>query len=109
MSNFFISVSKQLNENPSCKKIIDICHVLVKLTTTDRWSGFLGIQCIFKYSDDSDLLVSKNTDVQLYDEFLTIQRRTVSNKMIINISKTTDIVFHHPNPPQEIPLCHCQK
>jgi hypothetical protein len=38
--------------------------------------------------------------------FLAIQRWAVDNKMIINICKTKEIVFRHPNSHLEIhPLC----
>jgi hypothetical protein len=53
---------------------------------------------IFKYADDTNLLVPEHTDVQLCDEFDAIQKWAVRNKMIINVAKTKEIVFRRPNP-----------
>jgi len=50
----------------------------------------LGV--IFKYADDTNLLVPELTDVELCDEFLVIQNWAQINKMIINIAKTSDIL-----------------
>jgi hypothetical protein len=56
---------------------------------------------IFKYADDTNLIVPELTDVQLSEEFLSIQLWASINKMIINNAKTKEIVFHRPN------LRHC--
>jgi Reverse transcriptase (RNA-dependent DNA polymerase) len=56
---------------------------------------------IFKYADDTNLIVPELTDVQLSEEFLSIQLWASTNKMIINNAKTKEIVFHRPN------LRHC--
>ena len=56
------------------------------------------INKIFKYADDTNLLVPELTDVELCDEFLAIQNWAQINKMIINIAKTKELVFRRPNP-----------
>jgi hypothetical protein len=53
---------------------------------------------IFKYADDTNLFVPEHTDVMLADEFANIQEWACCNKMIINYSKTKEIVFHRPHP-----------
>jgi len=49
-----------------------------------------------KYADDIDLLVSQYCDIDLATEFDNIQRWVTDNKMIINRSKTKEIVFRRP-------------
>jgi Reverse transcriptase (RNA-dependent DNA polymerase) len=56
------------------------------------------INIVFKYADDTNLLVPEHTDVQLGEEFEAIQLWALRNKMIINTSKTKEIVFRRPNP-----------
>ena len=53
-----------------------------------------------KYADDIDLLVPQYCDVDLATEFHNIQRWATDNKMIINLSKTKEIVFRQPCPLQ---------
>jgi len=53
-----------------------------------------------KYADDIDLLVPQYCDVDLATEFHNIQRWATDNKMIINLSKTKEIVFRRPCPLQ---------
>jgi hypothetical protein len=56
------------------------------------------INIIFKYADDTNLLVPEHTDVQLCDEYESIKIWAKRNKMLINDSKTKEIVFRRPNP-----------
>ena len=56
---------------------------------------------IFKYADDTNLIVPESTDISLRDEFVSIQLWANANKMVINKNKTKEIVFHRPN------LRHC--
>jgi len=53
---------------------------------------------LFKYADDTNLAVPDITDVTLSDEFLHIKEWAYHNKMIINESKTKEIVFRRPSP-----------
>jgi hypothetical protein len=55
-----------------------------------------------KYADDTNFLVLELTDVQVKDEFQAIQRSASSNKMVINLAKTKEIVFRQPNPKLDI-------
>jgi hypothetical protein len=57
-----------------------------------------NVNIVFKYADDTNLLVPEYTDVQLCDEYEAIQLWALRNKMIINTSKTKEIVFRRPNP-----------
>jgi hypothetical protein len=52
----------------------------------------------FKYADDANRLAPERTDVQRQAEFDAIQSWAARNKMIINFTKTKEIVFHRPNP-----------
>jgi len=63
-----------------------------------------NVNIVFKYADDTNLLVSAHTDVQLCDEYETIKLWALRNKMIINASKTKEIVFRRPNPRASIDL-----
>jgi hypothetical protein len=56
------------------------------------------VNVIFKYSDDTNLLVSEHTDVELDVELVAINVSSTKNKMVIKYSKTKEIVFYRPNP-----------
>jgi hypothetical protein len=53
---------------------------------------------IFKFADDTNLLVPEKSDVSMQDEFAHVQEWARRNKMIINFAKTKEIVFHRPHP-----------
>jgi hypothetical protein len=53
---------------------------------------------IFKFADDTSLLVPENPDVPMQDEFAHVQEWVRSNKRTINFAKTKEIVFHKPHP-----------
>jgi hypothetical protein len=59
---------------------------------------------IFKYADDTNLLVTECTDVQLHEEFEAIFKWAALNKMTINMAKTKEIVFRCPNPKIDVYL-----
>jgi hypothetical protein len=61
------------------------------------------INKLFKYADDTTILVPEHTDVQLNDEFEALQHWAEINKMIINTKKTKEIVFRRPDPCLYIP------
>ena len=52
---------------------------------------------LLKYTDDTNLPVPANTDVELADEFRHIMQWTDDNK-IINQCKTKEVVVQRPNP-----------
>jgi len=56
------------------------------------------INLLFKYGEDTNLLVPENTDADLAVEFGNIQRWADSNGMVINLHKTKKIVLHRPHP-----------
>jgi len=56
------------------------------------------INLLLKYADDTNLLVPEHTDISLTDEFENLKKWAHENKMIINYSKTKEIVFRRPNP-----------
>jgi hypothetical protein len=51
-----------------------------------------------KYAGDTTLMIPQNTDVRLEDEFKHVVQWSVQNKLIINLSKTKEMVFHCPAP-----------
>jgi len=53
---------------------------------------------LVKYADDTNLLVPAHTDLDLTREFSHIKHWAAENKMVINLHKTKEIVFRHPNP-----------
>ena len=57
---------------------------------------------IFKYADDTNLLVPEHTDICIKEEFEAIVLWASNNKMIINIGKTKEFVFRRPNPRMHI-------
>jgi len=56
-----------------------------------------GIDILFMYADDTNFLVSENTDVGVYDEFYNIPKWAADNQMIVYLGKTLEIVFHRPS------------
>jgi len=48
-----------------------------------------------KYADDTNLLVSSLSDVDIFDEFYSIREWALENKMIINLQDGRD--SHRPN------------
>lgn len=53
---------------------------------------------LVKFADDLTLLVPELSDTELSDEYYAIKQWAQLNKMIINTSKTKEIVFHRPKP-----------
>ena len=51
---------------------------------------------IFKYADDTTLLVPEHTDVAITDEFEHIKTWAIVNKLILNAQKTKEIIFRRP-------------
>jgi len=49
-----------------------------------------------KYADDIKLLVPEHTDIDLAAEFNHVSQRAQDNKMILNLSKTKEIVLGGP-------------
>ena len=57
-----------------------------------------AVNLLLKYADDTNLLVPENTDVEMADEYRHITQWADDNKMIINVTKTKEIVFRRPSP-----------
>ena len=53
---------------------------------------------LFKYADDANVLSPANSDISLEEEFDHILQWAKINKMVINVSKTKEIVFRRPHP-----------
>jgi hypothetical protein len=52
---------------------------------------------IFKYADDTNLLVPQHTDIAIGTEYSNILQWAQRNKMVINVGKTKEIVFRRPS------------
>jgi len=57
-----------------------------------------SMNVIFKYADDTNLLVPETADISLSDEFKAIQDWATVNALIINMNKTKELLFHRPHP-----------
>jgi len=51
---------------------------------------------LIKYADDTNLLVSSDSDVGLVEEFNHVKHWADENRMVINILRTKEIVFRRP-------------
>ena len=51
---------------------------------------------IFKYADDTIVLVPEHTNVDLADEFAHVKVWTSINRLMLNFDKTKEIVFRRP-------------
>ena len=72
------------------------------------------INRLFKYADDTTVLVPSDSesDVGLEYEFENVNQWAKDNKMILNITKTKEIVFRRPNPRLSLhpsPLPHIEQ
>ena len=62
-----------------------------------------SINLLFKYADDTNLLVPEITDVDINDEFNNVLKWAADNRMTVNLSKTKEIVFHGPSARYSLP------
>jgi len=72
----------------------------------------LPINRLLKYADDTTVLVPSDSDVGLGDEFKNVKQWAKNNKMILNITKTKEIVSSRPNPRLSLhpsPLPHIEQ
>jgi len=53
---------------------------------------------LMKYADDTNLLVPENTKCTLSEKFDHIKDWAKANKMVINMSKSKELVFYRPYP-----------
>jgi len=53
---------------------------------------------LFKYADDTTLLVPEHTNININDEYEHIQVWATANKLVISQDKTKEIVFRRPRP-----------
>jgi len=57
-----------------------------------------SINIIVKFADDTTVVVPEKNDISLPEEFDHINVWATVNRMILNLVKTKEIVFHHPGP-----------
>jgi len=56
-----------------------------------------SLNLLCKFADDTNLLVPAKSDIDIVQEFQHIKQWTTLNKMLINMSKTKEIVFRRPS------------
>ena len=64
---------------------------------------------MFKFADDTNLLVPQFTDISAKAEMLNVKSWAFENQMEINWDKTTELVFRRPNLNQSLlpdPVCN---
>ena len=61
---------------------------------------------MFKYADDTTLLMPEHTDVDLNSEFNHIKQWAATNGLIINSNKTKEVVFRQPSFMFSSPCCN---
>ena len=63
---------------------------------------------MFKFADDTNLLVPQFTDISAKAEILNVKSWAFENQMEINWDNTTELVFRRPNRHQSLlsdPVC----
>ena len=63
------------------------------------------INILFKYANDTTLLVPENTDIDISVAFQHFRCWAEDNHMIINLVKTKEIVFCRPSARSSLPSC----
>jgi len=96
-----MSASRPINRGTIQGSGIGPANYIVMASDLRALSRF--INKLFKYADDTTLLVPEHTDVQLEDEFQALKQWAENNKMILNMLKTKELVFHRPNPCLYVP------
>lgn len=99
------SVSKPLTINRGTIHGSGLGPTLYILMKSDLRALSLLSNILFKFADDTTLLVPEITDVSLADEFEHILQWAATNKMKINKCKTKEIVFKRPNFRHDILPC----
>jgi len=51
------------------------------------------LDLLFKYADDTNVIVPAYSDIALAQEFNHVKKWTEDNKMVIHLNKTKEIVF----------------
>jgi hypothetical protein len=62
-----------------------------------------SLNYLLKYADDSTLICPEKSVVSVEDEMANLVRWSTENKLVINLLKTKEMVFHRPNPRHFIP------
>ena len=59
-----------------------------------------ALNFLLKYADDSSVLCPEHTTTPIEEEVKHIMQWATTNKLLINLLKTKEMVFHRPNPRQ---------
>ena len=109
LSKFTTGLQTSSLEDPQCVKLQSIRSALAAISRSvvqgSRIGPYLYILLvrklktisfhnkIDKYADDTTLLVPQNSDISIETEFAHVQQWLLNNKLVINTSKTKEIIF----------------
>ena len=122
VSNFLSNRSQQVKFDGSLSSSCDITRSIIQgsglgptlyiVMESDLhpMSDFRNL--MFKFADDTNLLVPQNTDISAKAEILNIKSWAFENQMEINWDKTTELIFRRPNLKQSLlpdPICNIEQ
>jgi len=85
---------------------------LYTVKETDLHSISERINLLFKFADDTNLIVPETTDISAYTEILNLKSWAFDNAMEINWNKTKELVFRRPNLSHSLlpdPICSIEQ
>jgi len=101
----FLSDSQQCKVNGLLSNVVDIGLSIVQgsgigptlyTAMKNDLCTVSAVNDIFKYADDTTLLVPQHTDVELDVEFQNVKAWVANNCLKLNLSKTKEILFKWP-------------
>ena len=95
--SFKISITRSIVKGSGLRPFLFIIYIL------DLWP-LSAVNLMCKYADDLSQLCPQHTDTILEKEYIHIQRWADCNMLLINTSKTKEIVFKRPALCQYVPL-----
>jgi len=100
----FICRHRKLLTEVLFKVLASVPHSMLLWKVTSKHSLTL-IRLIFFLNRpcDTNLLVPEITDVDINDEFNNVLKWAEDNRMIVNLHKTKEIVFHRPSARYSLP------
>ena len=103
--SFLTGRGQQCKVNDTVSSLVDIGLSIVQgsgigptlyIIMKSDLSTLSALNDIFKYADDTTLLVPQHTDTELQQEFNHVRSWAANNHLILNLSKTKEMVFKQP-------------
>jgi len=100
--SFLTGRGQQCKVNDTVSSLVDIGLSIVQgsgigptlyIIMKSDLSALSALNDIFKYADDTTLLVPQHTDTELQQEFNHVRSWAANNCLILNLSKTKEMVF----------------